>query len=69
MNLYVNHFQCSRNNETGETVIHFIQVSPNLQIKEDGITQEGIHAEVVSSVVMSEENAKALVSVLNDILK
>ncbi len=69
MNQYVNHFQCSRNNETGETIINFFQISPKIVVKPEEITTEGVAAEFVSSVVMSEDNARILIKVLSDVLK
>ncbi len=69
MNQYVNHFQCSKNNDTGETVIQFLQISPNLVINKDGVSTDGIQAEIVSSIVMSEQNAKEFLNVLSSIIK
>lgn len=68
MNLYTNHFNCTRNNDTGETVIQFLQVSPHLVSKSGKYELDGIQTDLVASVVMTSENAKELIKALKEIL-
>ena len=68
MNLYANHFACSKNNDTGDLIIQFLQVSPNLMIGEKGVEVSGVNTEIVSSIILTSDNAKAFSQTLNDVL-
>ncbi len=68
MNQYVNNFQCSKNNETGEVIIRFLQASPNLIVKPDSVSVDGATLELVCSVVMTDQNAKSLIELLSGVL-
>ena len=66
MNLYTNHFNCSKNNDTGETIIQFLQVSPHLVNKDDKYMMDGVDVEIVASVVMTADSAKDLARIIKD---
>lgn len=62
---YVNQFNCAVNDRHNECVINFSQERPDMD--ETGkIT--GVESSVISSVVMTMDNARALLSVMHQLL-
>ena len=69
MNAYVNHFSCSKNNDTGETIVQFFQATPHIVTSENGIEAKGVDVEPVASVVMTEQNAREFLKILTGVLQ